>query len=270
MHGLMRVRGFTQDDAHIFCTEDQIASETARFIDLLGTIYRDLGFPAFQIKFSTRPEVRAGSDATWDKAEAALESAVRQVTNDYVVDPGEGAFYGPKLDFKLTDAIGREWQCGTFQADFVLPERLGAEYVAEDGSKKRPVMLHRAILGSFERFIGILIENTAGRFPLWLAPRQAVVATIVSDADGYAGEVLAALRAAGMRAEADLRNEKINYKVREHSAGLVPAILAVGRQEVESRTVAVRRLGEQGQRVLPLDEAVALLAQEATPPDLRR
>jgi threonyl-tRNA synthetase len=270
MHGLMRVRGFTQDDAHIFCTEDQIAAETARFIDLLGTVYRDLGFPAFQIKFSTRPEVRAGSDATWDKAEAALESAVRQVTNDYVVDPGEGAFYGPKLDFKLTDAIGREWQCGTFQADFVLPERLGAEYVAEDGSKKRPVMLHRAILGSFERFIGILIENTAGRFPLWLAPRQAVVATIVSDADGYAAEVLAALRAAGMRAEADLRNEKINYKVREHSAGLVPAILAVGRQEVESRTVAVRRLGEPGQRMLPLDEAVAALVQEATPPDLRR
>lgn len=269
MHGLMRVRGFTQDDAHIFCTEDQIADETARFIDLLSTVYRDLGFPTFDIKFSTRPEVRAGSDATWDKAEAALESAVRQVTNDYVVDPGEGAFYGPKLDFKLTDAIGREWQCGTLQADFVLPERLGAEYVAEDGSKQRPVMLHRAILGSFERFIGILIENTAGRFPLWLAPRQAVVATIVSDADGYAGEVLAALRGAGLRAEADLRNEKINYKVREHSAGLVPAILAVGRQEVESRTVAVRRLGEQGQKVLPLDQAIALLAQEATPPDLR-
>ena len=269
MHGLMRVRGFTQDDAHIFCTEDQIADETARFIDLLSTVYRDLGFPRFDIKFSTRPEVRAGSDATWDKAEAALESAVRQVTNDYVVDPGEGAFYGPKLDFKLTDAIGREWQCGTLQADFVLPERLGAEYVAEDGSKQRPVMLHRAILGSFERFIGILIENTAGRFPLWLAPRQAVVATIVSDADGYAAEVLAALKAAGLRAEADTRNEKINYKVREHSAGLVPAILAVGRQEVENRTVAVRRLGEQGQKVLPLDQAVALLAQEATPPDLR-
>ena len=269
MHGLMRVRGFTQDDAHIFCTEDQIADETARFIDLLSTVYRDLGFPRFDIKFSTRPEVRAGSDATWDKAEAALESAVRQVTNDYVVDPGEGAFYGPKLDFKLTDAIGREWQCGTLQADFVLPERLGAEYVAEDGSKQRPVMLHRAILGSFERFIGILIENTAGRFPLWLAPRQAVVATIVSDADGYAGEVLAALRGSGLRAEADLRNEKINYKVREHSAGLVPAILAVGRQEVENRTVAVRRLGQQGQQVLPLEQAIALLVQEAAPPDLR-
>jgi threonyl-tRNA synthetase len=197
MHGLMRVRNFTQDDAHIFCTEDQIEAETAGFIDLLSTIYRDMGFPSFDIKFSTRPEVRAGSDAIWDKAEAALEAAVRKVTNDFELDPGEGAFYGPKLDFKLTDAIGREWQCGTFQADFVLPERLGAEYVAEDGSKQRPVMLHRAILGSFERFLGILIENCAGRFPMWLAPKQVVVATIVSDADAYAGEVTEALKAAG-------------------------------------------------------------------------
>jgi threonyl-tRNA synthetase len=269
MHGLMRVRGFTQDDAHIFCTEDQIADETARFIDLLSTVYRDLGFPRFDIKFSTRPEVRAGSDETWDRAEAALESAVRKVTNDYVVDPGEGAFYGPKLDFKLTDAIGREWQCGTFQADFVLPERLGADYVAEDGNKRRPVMLHRAILGSFERFLGILIENTAGRFPLWLAPRQVVVATIVSDADEHAAHVVARLKAAGLRAEADTRNEKINFKVREHSNGLVPAILAVGRKEVEEGTVAVRRLGQQGQKVMTVEQAVAALAEEATPPDLR-
>ncbi len=269
MHGLMRVRGFTQDDAHIFCTEAQIEDETRRFLSLLGAVYRDLGFDRFDIKFSTRPDVRAGSDATWDKAEGALEAAIKAAGAPYVVDPGEGAFYGPKLDFKLTDAIGREWQCGTFQADFVLPERLGAEYVAEDGSKQRPVMLHRAILGSFERFIGILIENCAGRFPLWLAPRQAVVATIVSDADPYAAEATAALRAAGLRVEADTRNEKINYKVREHSAALVPAILAVGRQEVETRTVAVRRLGEQGQKVMALEEAVAALKAEATPPDLR-
>ncbi|PKP67091.1 MAG: threonine--tRNA ligase [Alphaproteobacteria bacterium HGW-Alphaproteobacteria-8] len=269
MHGLMRVRGFTQDDAHIFCTEDQIGAETADFIDLLGTVYRDLGFEKFDIKFSTRPEVRAGSDAVWDKAEAALEAAVRGVTSDYEVDPGEGAFYGPKLDFKLTDAIGREWQCGTLQADFVLPERLGAEYVAEDGSKQRPVMLHRAILGSFERFIGILIENCAGRFPLWLAPRQVVVATIVSDADAYAAEVVAALRALGLRAEADVRNEKINYKVREHSAAHVPVILALGRQEVEARSVSVRRLGAQGQTAMTLDAALAALTEEATPPDLK-
>jgi len=264
MHGLMRVRGFTQDDAHIFCTEDQIGSETARFIDLLGSVYRDLGFASFDIKFSTRPEVRAGADEVWDKAEAALESAVRGVTNDYETDPGEGAFYGPKLDFKLTDAIGREWQCGTLQADFVLPERLGAEYVAEDGSKQRPV------LGSFERFLGILIENCAGRFPLWLAPRQVVVATIVSDADDYAAEVVAALRAQGLRAEADTRNEKINYKVREHSAAHVPAIIAVGRQEVGNRTVALRRLGAQGQTMIALEQAVATLAAEALPPDLAR
>ena len=269
MHGLMRVRGFTQDDAHIFCTEDQIGAETAAFIDLLGTVYRDLGFESFDIKFSTRPEVRAGSDETWDKAEAALEAAVKGVTSDYEIDPGEGAFYGPKLDFKLTDAIGREWQCGTLQADFVLPERLGAEYVAEDGSKKRPVMLHRAILGSFERFIGILIENCAGRFPLWLAPRQVVVATIVSDADAYAAEVVAGLRALGLRAEADLRNEKINYKVREHSAAHVPVILALGRQEVEARSVSLRRLGQQGQQTMSLDAALAALAADATPPDLR-
>jgi threonyl-tRNA synthetase len=269
MHGLMRVRGFTQDDAHIFCTEDQIEDETARFIELLGSIYADLGFSSFDMKFSTRPEVRAGSDEIWDKAETALEAAIRKVTDDFITDPGEGAFYGPKLDFVLTDAIGRQWQCGTFQADFVLPERLDAEYVATDGSKRRPVMMHRAILGSFERFLGILIENCAGRFPLWLAPRQVVVATIVSDADDYAAEVVARLQAMGLRAELDARNEKINLKVREHSNAHVPAILAIGRQEVEAGTVSVRRLGQQGQRVMRLDEAVAGLVAEATPPDLR-
>ncbi|MFN3259928.1 MAG: threonine--tRNA ligase [Pikeienuella sp.] len=270
MHGLMRVRGFTQDDAHIFCTEDQIEAETKAFIALLSSVYADLGFEGFDIKLSTRPETRAGSDAIWDKAEAALEAAVKAAGVPYQIDPGEGAFYGPKLDFKLTDAIGREWQCGTFQADFVLPERLGAEYVTSEGEKARPVMLHRAILGSFERFLGILIENHAGRMPLWLAPRQAVVATITSEADGYAAEVAAALSAAGLRAEADLRNEKINYKVREWSAAKVPAILAVGAKEVEARSVAIRRLGSNGQTILPLEEAVAALAAEAMPPDLAR
>ncbi len=269
MHGLMRVRGFTQDDAHIFCTEDQIEGETRLFIELLASIYRDLGFERFDVKLSTRPEVRVGSDAIWDKAEAALEAAVRKVTTDFAVDPGEGAFYGPKLDFKLTDAIGREWQCGTFQVDFNLPERLDAEYVDADGERKRPVMLHRAILGTFERFLGILIEQYAGRFPLWLAPRQAVVATIVSDADSYADDVVARLKAAGLRAEADRRNEKINYKVREHSAAHVPVIMAVGRQEVEAGTVSVRRLGQQGQKVMPLAEALEALKAEATPPDRR-
>ncbi|MEM7190916.1 MAG: threonine--tRNA ligase, partial [Pseudomonadota bacterium] len=269
MHGLMRVRGFTQDDAHIFCTEDQIEEETALFIELLSSIYRDFGFTSFDIKLSTRPEVRVGSDEVWDKAESALESAVRKVTNDYEIDPGEGAFYGPKLDFKLTDAIGREWQCGTFQADFNLPERLDAEYVMPSGDKARPVMMHRAILGSFERFMGILIENYAGRFPLWLAPEQAVIATIVSDADEYAAEVAAKMTAAGLRVKTDMRNEKINYKVREHSDAHIPAILALGRQEVEAGTVSVRRLGEKGQKVMPVDEAIAALAAEATPPDLR-
>ncbi len=270
MHGLMRVRGFTQDDAHIFCTEEQIESETAKFIDLLGSVYRDMGFERFDIKLSTRPEVRVGSDEVWDKAEAALEAAVRKVTNDYEVDPGEGAFYGPKLDFKLTDAIGREWQCGTFQADFNLPERLDAEYVDADGAKRRPVMMHRAILGSFERFLGILIENCAGRFPVWLAPVQAVVATIVSDADAYAQEIAERLKAAGLRVAADTRNEKINYKVREHSTRHVPFILAVGRQEVEAGTVAVRRLGAQGQESMPAEAAAETILAAATPPDLAR
>ena len=266
LSGLMRVRGFVQDDAHIFCTEDQIEAETAAFIELLSSVYKDLGFEKFDIKFSTRPETRVGSDEVWDKAESALQRAVQRVTNDYEIDPGEGAFYGPKLDFKLTDAIGREWQCGTLQADFNLPERLDAEYVAEDGSKKRPVMMHRAILGSFERFIGILIENTAARFPLWMSPRQVVVTTIVSDADEYAEGVVAALRTVGLRAEADLRNEKINYKVREHSDQAVPYILAVGRNEVEEHTVAVRKLGEKGQKVMRLDDAIAMLRDEAEMP----
>jgi threonyl-tRNA synthetase len=269
LHGLMRVRGFTQDDAHIFCTEDQIAEECARFIGLLSNVYQDTGFTKFDIKLSTRPEVRIGTDEQWDKAEAALEKAILTVRNDFEVDPGEGAFYGPKLDFKLTDAIGREWQCGTFQADFQLPERLGATYVGEDGQKHRPVMLHRAILGSFERFIGILIENYAGKLPFWLAPRQVVVASIVSDADAYVHEVVGRLRALGLRAEADVRNEKINYKVREHSLGKVPAILAIGQREVAERTVSLRRLGEDGSRTLSLDEAAALLTEEAKAPDQR-
>ncbi len=269
LHGLMRVRGFTQDDAHIFCTEDQIADECAGFIGLLSSIYRDTGFTKFDIKLSTRPEVRIGSDAQWDKAEAALEKAILSVRNDFEVDPGEGAFYGPKLDFKLTDAIGREWQCGTFQADFMLPERLDATYIGPDGEKHRPVMLHRAILGSFERFIGILIENYAGRLPFWLAPRQVVVASIVSDGDDFVREVVSELKAAGIRAEADVRNEKINYKVREHSVAKVPVILAIGHREVEERTVSVRRLGEKDTKTMPLASLVAELGDEALAPDLR-
>ncbi len=268
MHGLMRVRGFTQDDAHIFCTEAQIEEECASFITLLSSIYADLGFPNFDIKLSTRPEVRVGSDEVWDRAEAALERAILKIRNDFVVDPGEGAFYGPKLDFKLTDAIGREWQCGTFQADFNLPNRLDAEYVGPDGMKHRPVMLHRAILGSFERFIGILIENYAGKLPFWLAPRQVVVASIVSDADGYVAEITSKLRAAGLRAEADTRNEKINYKVREHSLGKVPVILAIGQREVADRTVSLRRLGENRTETVALESIMDTLVQEALPPDL--
>ncbi len=267
LHGLMRVRGFTQDDAHIFATEDQIADECARFIGLLSTIYRDTGFTKFDIKLSTRPDVRIGTDEQWDKAEAALEKAILTIRNDFVVDPGEGAFYGPKLDFKLTDAIGREWQCGTFQADFQLPERLDATYIGADGEKHRPVMLHRAILGSFERFIGILIENYAGKLPLWLAPRQVVVASIVSDADDYVHQVVEALRARGLRAEADIRNEKINYKVREHSVAKVPVILAIGEREVAERTVSVRRLGENRTEVMALHEALEGLEKEALAPD---
>jgi threonyl-tRNA synthetase len=266
MHGLMRVRGFVQDDAHIFCTEDQIEQECAGFISLLSSVYRDLGFEKFDIKLSTRPDVRVGSDEIWDKAENALQKAIESLGLPYEINPGDGAFYGPKLDFKLTDAIGREWQCGTFQADFNLPVRLDAEYVGEDGMKHRPVMLHRAVLGSFERFIGILLENYAGKLPFWLAPRQVVVASIVSDADPFVHEVVSALRKAGVRAEADVRNEKINYKVREHSVGKVPVILAIGMQEVEGRTVSVRRLGETRTETIGLDSAIATFGFEALPP----
>ena len=268
LHGIMRVRGFTQDDGHIFCTEEQIESETADFINFLSMIYKDLGFESFSVKFSDRPEARAGSDEVWDKAEAALLSATRAAGIEPTLNPGEGAFYGPKLEFVLTDAIGRDWQCGTHQVDFVLPERLDATYIGKDGDKHRPVMLHRATLGSFERFIGILIEEHAGKLPFWLAPRQVVVATIVSDADDYAAEVCAALKAVGVRAELDIRNEKINYKVREHSLGKVPVILAVGHREVEERTLTVRRLGEKQTSVTSLDDIVSTLAKSATPPDL--
>ena len=266
LHGLMRVRGFVQDDAHIFCTDDQITPETEDFCDLLMSIYRDFGFEQVRVNFADRPAVRVGADDVWDRAEEALLEAVKGTGLEVQHTPGEGAFYGPKLEFVLRDAIGRDWQCGTLQVDFVLPERLDATYVGEDGERHRPVMLHRAILGSLERFLGILIEHYAGRFPLWLAPRQVVVATITADSDGYAGEVLARLRAAGLNAEADLRNEKIGYKVREHSVAKVPAILAVGAREAEGETVAMRRLGVKEQEILALDEAVDRLQKEAAGP----
>jgi threonyl-tRNA synthetase len=275
LHGILRVRQFTQDDAHIFCREDQIIEETRRFCDLLDLVYRDLGFENYAIKLALRPEKRFGSDEMWDKAESDLREAVRltgRASADYGWEelPGEGAFYSPKLEWHLTDAIGRTWQCGTLQLDYVLPERLEASYVGEDGARHRPVMFHRAILGTFERFIGILIEHHAGRLPAWLAPVQAVVATIVSDADDYAREVAAKLAAAGLRVEADVRNEKINYKVREHSLAKVPNLLVVGKREAEEEMVALRPLGEGArQEVLGLDEAVARLVAEATPPDLR-
>ncbi len=268
LHGLMRVRAFTQDDAHIFCTENQIEVETKKFIDLLSSIYKDLGFESFAIKFSDRPAVRAGTDETWDKAERALLDAAHAAGIDPIPNPGEGAFYGPKLEFVLRDAIGRDWQCGTLQVDFVLPERLDAVYIGEDGAKHRPVMLHRAILGSFERFIGILIEHYAGKFPLWLAPRQIVVATITDAANGYAEEVVEMLQAAGLRAEGDLRNEKINYKVREHSLAKVPVILVVGGREAEEKKVAMRRLGGEKQEFLALDAALATLINEARAPGM--
>jgi threonyl-tRNA synthetase len=266
MHGLMRVRGFTQDDAHIFCTEDQIESECAGFIALLSSVYKDLGFDSFEIKLSTRPEVRIGTDAQWDTVEGALQNAIEGLGLPYQINPGDGAFYGPKLDFKLTDAIGRQWQCGTFQVDAQLPNRLGAEYVGEDGAKHMPYMLHRAVLGSFERFIGILLENYAGKLPFWLAPRQVVVASIVSDADPYVHKVTNALIKAGVRAEADVRNEKINYKVREHSLGKVPVILAIGMKEVEEQTVSVRRLGDTRTETITLDQAIAEFGFAALPP----
>jgi threonyl-tRNA synthetase len=270
LHGIMRVRAFTQDDAHIFCTEAQIASETVRFVELLSSIYRDFGYDDFRVKFSDRPASRAGADDVWDRAESALREACGIAGVAYELNPGEGAFYGPKLEFVLRDAIGRDWQCGTLQVDFVLPERLDAEYVGEDGARHRPVMLHRAILGSFERFLGVTIEHYAGRFPLWLAPVQAVVATIVSDADAYAQEVADAFTAAGLEVRTDLSNQKINAKVREHSLAHVPVLAVVGRKEAENRSVALRRLGGASQEVIPLADAVARLAEEATPPDLKR
>jgi threonyl-tRNA synthetase len=263
----MRVRAFTQDDAHIFCTEDQITSETEAFCELLLSVYRDFGFEDVAIRFSDRPPVRAGADDVWDRAESALLEATRATGLDYTLNPGDGAFYGPKLDFVLRDTIGREWQCGTLQVDFVLPERLDASFVGDDGVKHRPVMLHRAILGSFERFIGVLIEQYAGRFPLWLAPVQAVVTTITNDADAYARKVFAALAEAGLRAKIDLRPEKINFKIREHSLAHVPAILVVGAREEEAGTVALRRLGGKQQEVLALDDVVNRLCGEAAPPD---
>ncbi len=270
LHGLMRVRGFTQDDAHIFCREDQIVQETSAFIELARSVHADLGMETAYISLGTRPEVRAGSDEFWDKAEALMAESARAAGTEPVVTEGDGAFYAPKLDFIVKDAIGREWTCGTIQLDYVLPERLDASYIAEDGQKHRPVMLHRAILGSFERFIGIMIENYAGAFPLWLAPVQAVVATITSDADDYAHEVAAKFRAAGLRVETDLRNEKVGYKVREHSVGKVPVIAVVGRNEAAEGKVALRRLGSQAQEILTVEEAIRVLTDEATPPDLKR
>ena len=262
MHGLMRVRGFTQDDGHIFCTEEQIESETKLFIQLLSDIYKDLGFEKFDIKLSTRPEIRVGSDEVWDKAENALESAIKKLNLPYEVEEGDGAFYGPKLDFVLTDAIGREWQCGTFQADFNLPDRLEAEFIGEDGQKHTPVMIHRAVLGSFERFIGVLIENYSGKLPFWLAPVQVAVATIVSDVDDYAAEVINSLENAGIRCHSDFRNEKISYKVREHSAAKVPVIMALGKREKESSTVSIRRIGSDKTESMGLNEALKILSDE--------
>jgi len=270
LHGLMRVRAFTQDDAHIFCREDQIVEETARFIELATSIHEDFGMIRDHIALGTRPEKRAGSDEFWDRAEQQMLAAARAAGVEPVIAEGDGAFYAPKLDFQLKDAIGRQWTCGTIQLDYVLPERLDAEYVGEDGAKHRPVMLHRAILGSLERFIGILIENVAGAFPMWLAPTQIVVATITSDADDYARQALAAFAKAGLRAELDLRNEKVGYKVREHSLAKVPVIAVVGRKEAEEGKVALRRLGSQDQNVLTIEEAIAVLAHEALAPDLAR
>jgi len=269
LHGIMRVRAFTQDDAHIFCTEDQITEESVKFCALLQSIYADFGFDDVRVKFSDRPEVRAGDDATWDRAEAALTDATHAAGLDTVLNPGEGAFYGPKLEFVLRDAIGRDWQCGTLQVDFVLPDRLDAEYVGEDGNRHRPVMLHRAILGSMERWIGILIEQYSGRMPAWLAPVQIVVASITDSANDYAREVAARAAAAGLRVETDLRNEKISYKVREHSVMKVPFILAVGGREAEAGTVALRRLGSNDQQVLDANETILMLRDESLAPDMQ-
>jgi threonyl-tRNA synthetase len=275
LHGLMRVRGFTQDDAHIFCTEDQLAEECLKINQLILSTYADFGFEEIQVFLSTRPEKRVGSDALWDHAEAIMTEVLQEIARSdnrikVAINPGDGAFYGPKFDYVLKDAIGREWQCGTTQIDFNLPERFGAFYIDKDSEKKQPVMVHRAICGSMERFLGILIENYAGHFPLWLAPVQVVVATITSDADGYAEEVAAKLRAQGLFVETDLRNEKINYKVREHSLAKVPVILVCGNREAEEGTVNIRRLGSRDQSSMTLEEALATLKSEATPPDLRR
>jgi threonyl-tRNA synthetase len=276
MHGLMRVRGFTQDDAHIFCTEDQLAEECLKINDLILSTYADFGFEGeLTVKLSTRPDKRVGTDAMWDHAErvmATVLSEIKAQRNNIKteINPGEGAFYGPKFEYVLRDAIGRDWQCGTTQVDFNLPERFGAYYIDHDGAKKAPVMVHRAICGSMERFIGILIEHYAGNFPLWLAPVQAVVATITSEGDDYAKRVVEACRRAGLRVEIDLRNEKINYKVREHSLAKIPALLVVGKKEAETHSVSVRRLGKDGQTVMPTDEAIAALVEEAVPPDVRR
>jgi len=276
MHGLMRVRGFTQDDAHIFCTEEQLADECLQINDLILSVYEDFGFTGdLTIKLSTKPEKRVGTDAMWDHAERVMATVLSEIQakNNRIktsINPGEGAFYGPKFEYVLRDAIGRDWQCGTTQVDFNLPERFGAFYIDHDGSKKPPVMVHRAICGSMERFIGILIEHYAGNFPLWLAPTQVVVTTITSEADEYARTVVAAARRAGLRVEIDLRNEKINYKVREHSLAKIPALLVVGKKEAETHSVSVRRFGSDGQKVMSTDEAIAALVDEATPPDVKR
>tara|TARA_B100000214_G_scaffold281704_1_gene211340 strand:+ start:1 stop:975 length:975 start_codon:yes stop_codon:yes gene_type:complete len=262
MHGLMRVRAFTQDDGHIFCTENQIESETGLFIEFLSSLYSDLGFKEFDIKLSTRPEMRVGSDEIWDKAEASLESAIKNLGYPYRIDEGDGAFYGPKLDFVLTDAIGRDWQCGTFQLDFNLAERLDAQYVGEDGNKHYPVMIHRAVLGSFERFIGILIENYAGKLPFWLAPKQVVVASIVSDVNDYAEEIASRLKKQGIRTEVDLRNEKIGYKVREHSTKKVPFIFAVGNNEKAEKSVSIRQIGSTETSSMSLDEGIEYICSQ--------
>src|SRR5437588_10655433 len=270
LHGLMRVRAFTQDDAHVFITEEQIAAEVLAMNDLILSIYEDFGFPDVRIKFSDRPDKRIGDDVVWDKAEAALMAALTASGRPWSLNKGEGAFYGPKLEYVLRDAIGRDWQCGTVQVDLNMPGRLGAFYIDEHSNKVTPVMLHRAMFGSLERFVGIMIEHYAGHLPLWLAPVQAVVATITADADDYAREAIEKARRAGLRVEGDLRNEKINYKVREHSLAKIPALLVVGKKEAAERTVSIRRLGKEGQHVMGLDAAVAALADEAVPPDMRR
>jgi threonyl-tRNA synthetase len=270
LHGLLRVRAFTQDDAHIFITESQIAEEVLKVNDQILAIYSDFGFEDVRIKFSDRPDKRIGDDAVWDKAEAALMAALKASGRPWTLNKGEGAFYGPKLEYVLRDAIGREWQCGTVQVDLNLPGRLGAFYIDEHSNKVTPVMIHRAMFGSLERFTGMLIEHYAGHLPLWLSPTQAMVATITQDADGYAREVVELARKAGLRVEADIRNEKINYKVREHSLAKVPALLVVGKKEAAERLVSVRRLGQEKQDVMPLDEALKTLADEAVPPDIKR